>query len=149
MTEPTFAADLAGLTNEMAASRAGLLSTVRALSDVDLAKVRRGGWPIHRVLEHVIESEWLYATLVAHLQGKPVPERGKSSCEGQAVDDVLGMLDASRSALLSTLEGVDEGVFYDVQRMGHEEYSVFSVLENVVNHDREHTGQIATIVAAS
>lgn len=149
MTEPTFTADLEALTDDMAASRADIVSAVQALSDADLAKVRRGGWPIHRVLEHVIESEWLYATLVAHLQGKPVPERGKSSCEGQAVDDVLGMLDASRSALLSTLEGVEEGVFYDVQRMGHEEYSVFSVLENVVNHDHEHSGQIRAIMANS
>jgi uncharacterized damage-inducible protein DinB len=149
MTEPTFDADLDGLTNEMAGSRVDLVSAVQALSGTDLAKVRRGGWPVHRVLEHVIESEWLYATLTAHLQGKPVPERGKTSCEGQPVDEVLRMLEASRSAVLRTLEGVGEDVFYDVVRMGHEEYSVYSVLENVANHDREHAGQISAIVATA
>jgi len=125
------------------------VSAIQALSDADLAKVRRGGWPVHRVLEHVIESEWLYATLIAHLQGKPVPERGKTSCEGQPVDDVLRMLEASRLAVVGTLAGVEEDVFYDVQRMGHAEYSVYSVLEHVANHDREHAGQITAIVAAS
>jgi len=149
MTEPTFAADLEALTNDMTASRAGLVSGVQALSDADLAKARRGGWPIHRVLEHVIEAEWLYATLTAHLQQKPVPARGSTSCESQPVDEILCLLDSSRSALLSALEGVNEDAFYDIQRMGHEEYSVYSVLENVANHDREHAGQIAAIVAAS
>ncbi len=120
MTDPTFAADLEALNNDMAASRAALASTVQALSDADLDRVRRGGWPVHKVLEHVIQSEWLYATLVAHLQKKAVPERENVSCEGQPVDEVLCMLDACRSALLRTLEGVEEDVFYDVQRMGHE-----------------------------
>ncbi len=36
--------------------------------------------------------------------------------------------------------------FYELKRVGHEEYSVISVLENVANHDREHAEQIRAIV---
>jgi hypothetical protein len=32
--------------------------------------------------------------------------------------------------------------------MGHEEYSVLSLLENVAGHDREHIAQIQEILAA-
>ena len=119
MTEPTFAADLETVTEDITNARAALVSAVQRLDDADLNRARRGGWAVHKVLEHVIQSEWLYATLVAHLQKKPVPERAAVSCEGQPVDEVLCMLDASRAALLRTLEGVEEDVFYDVQRMGH------------------------------
>ena len=149
MTEPTFAADLEALTNEIATSRAEFVATVQTLTDPDLVRVRRGGWPIHKVLEHVIQSEWMYATLISHLQKKPVPQGPNASCEGQQVDEVLCMLDASRSTLLRMLEGVDEDVFYDVQRVGHEEYSILSVLENVANHDHEHAAQIKAIVAST
>jgi hypothetical protein len=33
--------------------------------------------------------------------------------------------------------------------VGHEEYSILSVLENVSNHDREHAEQVKTILAAT
>ena len=149
MTDPTFAADLEALTADIAASRATLVSAVQRLTDADLDRARRGGWPVRRVLEHVIQSEWLYATLVAHLQQRPVPERPNVSCEGQPVDEILCLLDASRTALLQALEGVSEDAFYDVQRMGHEEYSVLSILENVANHDREHAAQVGVTLSAT
>jgi hypothetical protein len=34
-----------------------------------------------------------------------------------------------------------------VGRIGHEEYSVLSVLENAASHDREHARQIRSIAA--
>jgi uncharacterized damage-inducible protein DinB len=147
MKDPTFEADLEALTRDITTARADLVSAVQRLSGSDLDRARRGGWSIRRVLEHVIQSEWLYASLVAHLQDKAVPERGSTSCEGQPVDEILCMLDSSRGALLSALEGVGEDAFYEVKKMGHEEYSILSVLENVSNHDREHADQIAAIVA--
>ena len=147
MKDPTFEADLEALTRDITTARADLVSAVQRLSGSDLDRARRGGWSIRRVLEHVIQSEWLYASLVAHLQDKAVPERGSTSCEGQPVAEILCMLDSSRGALLSALEGVGEDAFYEVKKMGHEEYSILSVLENVSNHDREHADQIAAIVA--
>jgi hypothetical protein len=38
--------------------------------------------------------------------------------------------------------------FYEVKPVGHEEYSVLSVLENVAHHDREHADQIRAILTA-
>jgi len=149
MTDPTFTADLEALTADIADSRATLVSAVQRLTDADLDRARRGGWPVRRVLEHVIQSEWLYATLVAHLQQRPVPERQNISCEGQPMDEILCLLDAGRTALLQALVGVQEDAFYDVQRLGHEEYSVLSVLENVANHDREHAAQVTATASAA
>ena len=49
-----FADDLTRCREDLAAARQELLSVVRALSDTDLEKSRRGGWTVRRVLEHVI-----------------------------------------------------------------------------------------------
>jgi hypothetical protein len=149
MNDPTFAADLEALTADLTVARATLVSTVQRLSDVDLERARRGGWPVRRVLEHVIQAEWLYATLVRHLRRLDPPERPQLSCEGQPVDEILCMLDAGRTALLQSIDGVEEAAFYDVQRVGHDEYSVLSVLENAANHDREHAEQITAILSAA
>jgi uncharacterized damage-inducible protein DinB len=149
MPDPTFTADLEALTTDIADARATLVSTVQRLSDADLDRARRGGWSIRRVIEHLIQSEWLYATLVTHLRRDTPPERQHVSCDGQPVDEILCMLDAGRTALLQSIDGVEEDVFYDVQRMGHEEYSVMSILENASNHDREHAAQISTIVSSA
>ena len=37
--------------------------------------------------------------------------------------------------------------FYELRKVGHEEYSVLSILENVANHDREHAEQIRKTLA--
>jgi uncharacterized damage-inducible protein DinB len=149
LTDPTLAADLEALTADLTDARATLVSTVQRLSDADLDKTRRGGWSVRRVIEHLIESEWFYATLVAHLRQAHPPERRHISCEGQPVDEILCMLEDGRVGLLRAIDGVDENTFYDVQRMGHEEYSVLSILENAANHDREHAAQITAIVSAA
>ena len=56
-------------------------------------------------------------------------------------------LTASRDGLLAALEGVDEETFYRLGAVGHEEYSVLSLLENVALHDREHGPQVREILA--
>ena len=145
----SFQSDLDALLAETNASRAELVSVLQAVSDADLDRGRRGGWPVRRVLEHVIQSEHLYATLVSHLRGLPVEPHGPVTCEGQPADQIICELDSSRHALLSALDSVDEDAFYRLGRIGHEEYSVMSVLENVANHDREHAAQVASILAAS
>ena len=65
-----------------------------------------------------------------------------------AVADAGRRLDASRRALLAALDGVDEESFYRLRVVGHEEYSVLSVLENAANHDREHGEQVRATLAA-
>jgi hypothetical protein len=46
---------------------------------------------------------------------------------------------------LGALEGVDEAAFYELKPLGKEEYSIVSVLENVVSHDHEHGVQLGLI----
>ena len=60
------------------------------------------------------------------------------------------LLDA-RKELLRALEGLDIDprayeTLYELNRVGHEENIVLSVLENVANHDREHAAQIRAII---
>lgn len=135
--------DLAALKAEMDAARAELASVVASLSEGDLDCARRGGWPVRRVLEHVIESEWMYAAATAFLNGKPSPASQPSEIRGVA--EIVPKLESGRQALIEALEGIDEERFYAIRKIGHEEYSVLSVLENVANHDREHAAQIRKI----
>jgi len=144
-----FESDLTGLKTDIDASRAELDSAVASLSDSDLDRARRGGWSLRRTLEHVIDSEWLYAILVAHLGAQPTPKRPHTSCDGDTVAEIADKLASCRSALLTSLEGAAEDNFYEVQVLGHEEYSILSVLENVANHDREHAEQIKKTVAST
>ena len=129
-------------------SRAELMAVVRALSDGDLNRARRGGWSVRKVLEHLVQSEWLYARLVQHLRGVAVQSDIVSGALA-SVQDAEDRLGASRTALLAAVEGVDEESFYRLRSVGHEEYSVLSLLENVALHDREHEAQLREILAAT
>jgi hypothetical protein len=142
-----FTADLESVTSDITTARADLVSAVQRLSDSDLDRARRGGWPIRRVMEHVIEFEWLCVMAIATIRGQPMPERPSTSCEGQPADEILCMLDSARHALLEAIDGVDEDTFYRLVKMGREEYSVLSALENIAHHDHEHADQIAAIAA--
>ncbi len=143
-----FERDLERARSELVPARQELLAVVGALSDADLDRGRRGGWPVRRVLEHVIQSEWLYVGLASHLRDQPVQDDRDSGAPSSATD-AAERLHASRKALLGALEGVQEELFYRLRSVGHEEYSVLSVLENVVNHDREHEAQVRAIVAGT
>ncbi|MEX2157854.1 MAG: DinB family protein [Dehalococcoidia bacterium] len=141
------ARDLEEQRNALDAARKGLLEVVSPLSEGDLERGRRGGWTVQRVLEHVIWSEHMYARLVTHLRGAtPQGEMGENT--PTSIGDAIERLAASRAALLAALDGVDEESFYRLQQIGHEEYSVISLLENTVSHDREHATQVREILAA-
>lgn len=149
MADPTFSADLEVVTNDISNARADLISVAQRLSTDDLDRARRCGWPIRRVLEHVIEFEWLCVMAVATLRKEAAPERPSRSCEGQPLDEILCILDSSRHALLAALDGVDEETLYRLERLGREEYSVLGALENVAHHDREHAEQVTAIMSSS
>src|SRR3989442_4212851 len=101
-----FEADLEAVTADMTAARADFVSAVQRLGDGDLERGRRGGWPVRRVLEHVIQSEQLYAALIGALRGLPVGQVERPSCAGQAATEILCLLDSIRTALLLALDGV-------------------------------------------
>jgi uncharacterized damage-inducible protein DinB len=134
----------AGLT----AAREELLRVVRSLSDADLDRGTRGGWQVRRILEHVTHSEQAYARIGNHLRSQP-PLGDIPPCAPSSAQDAAGKLAASHQALLGALEGVDEETFYRVAPIGHEEYSVLSLLQNEVNHEREHAAQMGEILATT
>ena len=141
-----FQSDLAELKTDIDASRTQLDSAVATINNLDRA--RRGGWSLRRILEHVIDSEWLYAILVSHLGGQQAPDRPQVSLDAADIADAARQLTTCRQALLTALNGATEDNFYEIQKLGHEEYSILSVLENVANHDREHAEQINKVLSA-
>lgn len=127
----------------LGARRESLCQFVSGLGPTDLERARRGGWSISRVLEHIVDSEWHYARLVRRLRACDdiAPESGPISDGNAAVD----RLARSREALIAAVDGVTEDDFYRLDTSGREEYSVVSVLENVEQHDIEHTAQLQSI----
>jgi hypothetical protein len=144
-----FEQDLTRVQSSMGAARQDLLATLARLNDADLQRGTRGGWPVRKVIEHTLQSEWIYVALIHHLRGRTsdIPE-AKGVQVATLADGLMG-LKRARATLLDVIDGVDEETFYQLQRAGHEEYSVLSVLENVELHDQEHAAQIERIMAAS
>jgi len=105
-----------------------------------MERVRRGSWPVSRILAHVIDSERIYTQLISLFNGKPAVTVKTSDLNGPKA--VNSSLQATRAGLLEAISGVEEKDFYRLQTIGHEEYSVLSILENVASHDREHAEQI-------
>ena len=142
-----FPKHLSEVTCSLELRRGELLGALTSLKDADLARARRGGWTVGKVVEHIIGSEWHYARLVGSLRGADdvAPETDAAA----GIADVLEALARSRTALLEAIDGVLEEDFYRLGPPGREEYSVMSVLENVEQHDVEHLGQIRRIQAES
>lgn len=143
-----FDADLAAIRKRLDKARAALLPIVTELTDAHLSRARRGGWPVRKVLEHVIHSEYLYTCLAYHLRGLPRPEIEEPQPFAD-VPEACAQLGAIRGHLLTAIDGIDEEVFYKLETAGHEEYSFISLLENVALHDTEHAPQISEILAAT
>jgi hypothetical protein len=144
----TFEADLNSALVDMSDARAELVSAVRPLTPSDLERARRGGWPVHRVIEHAIEHDYMMAMVASAIRGQPAGPRGEMSCERQAVDEIVCRMETGRTNLLASVKDVSEEEFYRMLKLGHEEFSVISVLENAASHDREHAGQIRSILAS-
>jgi uncharacterized damage-inducible protein DinB len=144
--------DLAASQEAIRLARDELLSVIDPLSRADMERARKGGWTVAKVLDHVIRSEGLYAQALAYLVGAEAREQGASGAPGSVAEARTMLLDG-RKSLLRALDKLEKDpmayeTFYALKQMGHEEYSVLSVLENVANHDREHAGQIREILAA-
>ena len=143
-----FTDDLSRLRTELDEARSGFLTVVDSIADDKLDSARRGGWSIRRVLEHVIYSEHAYARLIAHLRKQPITDALPPS-EPSSMNDAKEKLSVSHATLLDALDGVGEDDFYNIGRIGHEEYSIMSILENARSHDHEHGGQLAEVLRSS
>ena len=133
------------LLSDLQASRAKLHDVVAGLSSDDLSSARRGSWPVSKILDHVVHSERLYAQLISVFSGvgTSVEPSGTPSSSAEA----LAALEVTRKAVLDGIGYVKEEDFYRLQTIGHEEYSVLSILENVASHDREHAEQIRKTIS--
>jgi uncharacterized damage-inducible protein DinB len=139
-----FDSDRDGLLSDLQRSRAKLNDVVALLSADDLSSARRGSWPVSKILDHVVNSERLYGQLISVFSGvgTSVEASGTPSTSAEA----LAALEATRVAVLEGVGHVKEEDFYRLQTIGHEEYSVLSILENVASHDREHAEQISKTI---
>ncbi len=142
-----YSSDKAELLSDLEQSRAQLNEVVGKLSPNDLSSARRGSWPVSKILDHVLHSERLYAQLISVFSGvgASVEPSGTPSTSTEA----LSALAATRDAVLGGIHHVKEEDFYRLQSIGHEEYSVLSILENVAAHDREHAEQIHKTLSQS
>ncbi len=135
--------DLRRALGDMADARGRLLAMVARLSPGEFALARPGGWSVARVLQHVIESEVTYAKVLAHQCGRAAPDLDVH--EPRDAADAAAMLAATRDAVERMVDGIDGETLYRLVRLGHEEYSPLSVLENIAAHDVDHLGQIASL----
>jgi len=142
-----FNSDKQELLRDLEKSRAELNSVVSRLTDEDLSSARRGSWPVSKVLEHVLHSERLYAQLISMFSG--VGYTAESGNQPSTPAEALAALEATRKVLLDGVGHVKEEDFYRLQTIGHDEYSVLSILENDAAHDREHAEQIRKTLATS
>ena len=136
--------ELERVLDDMASAQRALLALVSTAPPGSLGRARPGGWTLGRVLHHVIESEAVYAKLLAHQRGAPAPDLDT----GEPADgaDAAAKLAATRSAVETLIDGIDDATLYRLVRFGHEEYSPLSVLENIASHDRDHYAQIAELI---
>ncbi len=144
-----FESDVTSAREALDTAREELLAVVTSISDADIERARRGGWTVARVLQHVIQADWLYAGAVGYLNDRAASASRMRPSAPQSTSEAREQLEASGGAFRAALEGVTEDAFYAVKPVGHEEYSVLSLLENVAHHDREHAGQIREILASA
>jgi uncharacterized damage-inducible protein DinB len=144
-----FERDLENALAAAAEARSKLLDCLARLTDADLTRTRRGGWSLREVLRHVIDSEIAYGRVAAFLRklSQQIPDA--SEADVASVPSAVAALERYRRELLAAVDGVDEPTFYEVRALGRDQYSVMSVLENVADHDHEHTGQIERILTAT
>lgn len=137
--------DLAAVLEAMRANRGQLVAGIQPLTSEDMQRARRGGWSVGRVLHHVIESEVAYVRLIAHLRGQPARElTATEPVDGAAAVEQLRL---TREALVQAADGVDDDTLYAMSKLGANEYSVLSVLENDADHDHEHLSQIERLLS--
>jgi phosphinothricin acetyltransferase len=99
------------------------------------------------VLHHVIESEGIYAKLLAHQCARPAGDmRADEPADG---GDAVAMLEGTRRSVLAIVDGIPDEILYRLTTIGHEEYSPLSILQNVASHDRDHYAQIADVLSTA
>lgn len=142
-----FERQLETLRRNMREARSELLRTVEAVPPGLFQVAPRGEWSIAAILAHVVGSEHFYATGIDTLRERAAGPAPAATQPPTGPEDAVGALAASRERLLAAVEAVTEDEFYRMRRIGYNEESVRSILENVAMHDREHAEQLRKTVA--
>jgi hypothetical protein len=116
-------------------AREGLLGVASRLSAGDSGVSRPGGWDAA-------------ACCCTHRVGSDLRE-AHGAHDGRRAADAASMLASTRAAILDAVEGVDADTLYSMTKVGHEEYSPLSLLENIASHERDHGAQIAELVVGA
>lgn len=136
--------DLTRALEDMAAARRSLVARIDVLDASAFERSRAGGWTVRRILQHVIESEYVYAKLLAHQCQRETPAAWiEEPADGRMASTMLSL---TRDAVRTVVEGIGDDTLYRLVKIGHEEYSPLSVLENIAAHDRDHVAQISELV---
>ena len=147
MPAQDFEEQLRALRQDLELAREELVRAVEGVPSGLFDIAPRGGWSVAAVLRHVVRSERFYSSAIHRLRGRQaelsVPEPNRFQDGAQA----LQALAEARQQLLAALDDVTEGEFYEMRKVGINEESIRSILENVAQHDREHAHQIAKTVA--
>lgn len=144
-TDTGWESDLARATRDMGDARERLLTIVARLSDDDFSRGGTGGWAVGRVLLHLIESEAIYAKLMAHMTGGNASEAAVA--EPEDADAAATLLVGTRASVLGAVAAADSESLYRLTKFGHEEFSPLSLIENIASHERDHADQIAELAA--
>src|SRR3989454_12122980 len=96
MTCP-YHSDLAASQEAIRLARDELLRVIDSLGRADFERARKGGWPVRKVLEHVIHSEKLYAQATAYLCGAEVSRRTEASPPSSPAEARTMLLDARKN----------------------------------------------------
>ena len=140
-----FEADLHRVETPIEDGRQQLLTVLDGIGPDDLSRGLRGGWDVRGVLKHIIDSEYHYASMIGKFRGAE-PAGPAPAADLATPQSVRQALKKSRTALLASMDGVDEETFYHMAG-GSSDYSVLSALENVHHHDEEHRAQVERILS--
>ena len=146
MGETSHEEDLRRVIADLKRERAALFRTLRPIEAGDFDRARPGGWSIGRVAQHLVESDVLYAKLLAHQTQRDAGDLpGIEPADGAST---MAALMVTQRAMLHMVEGIDAETLYRMTKVGHEEYSPLSLLENIAMHDGEHQAQIESLLRA-
>ena len=134
----------------MAYSRSDLLALVRGLThDVLDREPARGASSIRRILRHMGNAEEWYISRIVP------PDKLPGEWKDDETLPIFEFMEMERRTAVEQLRSLDDaqqsGIFYPSEWTDHSEegWTARKVLRRFVEHEREHTRQIRTILAAA
>ena len=139
----SFLSILDGPIEDMRDARAAFAALGARSGPKAMAQARPGGWTVGRIIEHLIESDVLYAKLLAHQCGAEFAPPAEQTPVRTAPPPWSGSMQREtpcwRCSMASTRARSTVWCW-------EQAYSPVSLLEHVASHEREHTRQIRELL---